>query len=372
MIRHAVITREQVLAYRANVHDLVQAGSGATVLDVGLQDYPPGRTAQPALHLRTGASFSTDGTALVHAARGALHLHRSDDRELLAAALRHTDPGDLSPAVIGPFGAELVRAGIDLADAMDEIASAMSEVMSDGVARTKGELSGAVSGRIDRRLTPWCEGCGVHHVQDAVFRYATVQAGLVVDVESATPFRYRYTAISRRMSTDVARSVLVRRFLRAMGPAAPANLAAWLGITSTAAKRWWQLIAEDLVPVSLEGATRHVHHGDLDLLTSPLSLPPPRLLTAYDPLTELADRRWLVPDPTRRQQVWSPTANPGVVLIDGEISGTWRQRTARGQLTITVTPFRPLGDDQVDVLSRDAHVIAEHAGADRHSVVLAA
>ena len=191
MVRRVTVTREHVLAYRGNVHDLMRPGSGAAVLDVGLQDHPPGRTALPALRLRTGNTAAGEGTALVHGVRGAMHLHRTADLALLSAALRHRDPRELAPATLGPFGAELSRAGVGLGDAMDEVAAAMTEAMSDGVARAKGELSGAVSDRVERRLTPWCEGCGTHHVQDALFRYATLQAGLVVEVASPRLLRYR-------------------------------------------------------------------------------------------------------------------------------------------------------------------------------------
>jgi hypothetical protein len=38
-----------------------------------------------------------------------------------------------------------------------------------------------------------------------------------------------------------------------------------------------------------------------------------------------------------RRQVWRPTANPGVVLVRGELAGTWRQRTRRDRLELTVT-----------------------------------
>jgi hypothetical protein len=53
----------------------------------------------------------------------------------------------------------------------------------------------------------------------------------------------------------------------------------------------------------------------------------------------------LVPDPARRKQVWRILGNPGVVFVDGEITGTWRARaggrTATGakRLTLTIEAF---------------------------------
>ncbi|MFE9954095.1 DNA glycosylase AlkZ-like family protein [Micromonospora sp. NPDC005299] len=36
-------------------------------------------------------------------------------------------------------------------------------------------------------------------------------------------------------------------------------------------------------------------------------------------------------------------ANPGALLVDGEVAGTWRVKQAtKGRLDLTVTPFAPL------------------------------
>lgn len=76
------VDRDRVLAYRAVAHDLVAPGTGAVVLRVGLQDYPPGRSALPALMLRTGCDRPRDDLALVHSVRGALHVHRAEDLQI--------------------------------------------------------------------------------------------------------------------------------------------------------------------------------------------------------------------------------------------------------------------------------------------------
>src|SRR5690606_24329765 len=96
------LTRAQVVAYRAAVHDLTTPGSGAVVLDTGLQDYPPGRSAHQALAIRRDSAESPAGLALVHGARGALHLHRTADLPLLRAALRFEAVEQWAKLTLGP------------------------------------------------------------------------------------------------------------------------------------------------------------------------------------------------------------------------------------------------------------------------------
>ena len=49
-----------------------------------------------------------------------------------------------------------------------------------------------------------------------------------------------------------------------------------------------------------------------------------RLLPPHDPYLLLRDRETLLPDETLQRQIWRHTGNPGVVLVDGKLAGTWR------------------------------------------------
>lgn len=350
-----MLTRAQVLAHRAAAGGLSGPGSA---LPTGVQDHPTGVTARLAVALRG----DRDDGVLVHSVRAATHLHRASDLGLLAAALRVDDGADLARQAIGPFGAEL---GAGFGAAVDEVTAAMRDVMADGAARTKGELSGAVSPRVDPRLAPWCQGCGVHHVQDALFRYATLQARLVIEVESPKVFRFRVAGDGPPdADAAAARAELVRRFLHAAGPVRPAHLAAWLSLTPVAAKRWWAQV--ESAEVEVDGRRGSILAADEPALASAPEPDRLRLLGPYDPLTELADREFLVPDTAARRRVWAAAANPGIVLCDGEVAGTWRRRTARGRLVLTATPFGALPsrwtDD--DGVRRDAEVIGRSFGAE--------
>jgi hypothetical protein len=358
------VSRDQVLAYRAGVHGLgdVTKSRRDDVLGTGLQDNPPGRTALIALALR--GRHSPRGTSLVHSLRAAMHLHRAGDLGRYAAALRHEDGSELSEQSFGPFGGELAASGLGFGEALDGVGAAMRNVMADGLARTKGELSSAVTPLVDRRVSPWCDGCGVHHVYDALFRYGTLQAGLEVEVESPTLLRFvRSDTTTARADPDRSRAEIVRRFLRMAGPVKAVHLAPWLGLTHAGAKRWWTLAEDQLTAVSVDGRRAWMHAEDIAELTDPPESPVLRLLPPYDPVTELGDRKLLVPDPARRRKIWRAVSNPGVLLARGDIRGAWRQKTSGGRLIITLDPFAALTVAQRREAAVDAQALARHAGA---------
>ncbi|PRY00865.1 winged helix DNA-binding protein [Allonocardiopsis opalescens] len=352
--------RGRVIAYRAL--------SMRDVLPTGAQDHPPGRTARLALRLR-GIEPDDDpgGHALVQSVRGAIHLHAAADVDLYTAALRIEDGADIAPYSFGTFGRELSADGVRYDAALADVADAMRAAMAAGEPLTKGELSEAVTPAVPPRLAPWCGGCGVNHVHDGLFRAATLQAGLRIEVEHSTLFRYLPPTGEAGPPADPApaRAELVRRFLRAFGPARPVHLAGWLGLTPAAGRRWWALAEDELEEVRLGG---HRHYVLADAAAALLDAPEPegtRLLGPYDPVTELADRELLVPDRTRRGSVWNPAGNPGVLLVDGEIAGTWRQRSASGRLTLTVRPFDGLGARRRSEVEAEAEWVGAALGAER-------
>jgi hypothetical protein len=358
------LTRAQVLGYRAAVHHLQRpAGDPMSegVLLAGVQDYPPGRTAGVALRVR-GAKVDPARLVLLHSLRAAPHLHRAADLGVFAAALRTLRATDLAKEHFGTFGQELAGQRAGLTWAVGHVAGAMRQVCADGQPRTKGELSTALIELVDARLRPWCPGCAVHHVQDALFRYATLQARLAIAVHP-TGFHY-VPAPDAAPPPDPAEShtTLVRRFLRLCGPCRPEHLARWLALTPTAARRLWHQLDDQLAAVTVEGRRGWAHHEDLDALRHASTATEIRLLPPYDPLTELADRELLLPDRAQRSAVWRPVGNPGVLFVRGEIAGTYRHRTTAQQLTVTIQPFGTLTATDRHAARRHAETLAEPAG----------
>ena len=148
---------------------------------------------------------------------------------------------------------------------------------------------------------------------------------------------------------------VVRRYLRAYGPATPADVTTWSGITGV--RSAFTTIADELVSYR-DADGRELF--DLDgLPLAPEDTPAPvRLLGRYDNVwLSHAARDRVTPDRAKRSR-WMGT-NGGVgatVFVDGMLEGMWRQ-TDQGLVDVEL--FRTLStaersglDDQVSALEQ--------------------
>lgn len=130
---------------------------------------------------------------------------------------------------------------------------------------------------------------------------------------------------------------VVRRYLRAFGPATAADVTAWSGATGM--REVFRAMKEELVEHRTEGGGTV---SDLDgLRLADAEAPAPvRLLGKYDNLwLSHAGRDRVTPDPAKRKR-WMGV-NGGMantVFVDGELEGLWRQHEGR----VDVELFREL------------------------------
>jgi Winged helix DNA-binding domain len=146
---------------------------------------------------------------------------------------------------------------------------------------------------------------------------------------------------------------VVRRYLRAFGPATPADLTTWSGLTGMRP-----------VFVAMKDELRSYRSADgrelFDLVDLPIAdgdaEAPLRLLGRYDNVWLSHDRRDRVtPDPDKRKRWMGVNGGVGcTVFVDGALEGLWRQ-TASGRVELEL--FRKLNrteqqqlDDEVAAL----------------------
>lgn len=142
------------------------------------------------------------------------------------------------------------------------------------------------------------------------------------------------------MDRERALAELAVRYLRAHGPAAPADLAFWSGLRAADAARGWAAIADRLTEVEVAGGTMWtLRSRRRDEAPAGLA----RLLPSFDEyLLGWKDRRFIA-EPTR----WR-TINPGggwyhpAVVADGRAVGTWATDRRRTGVRLEVRPFSRL------------------------------
>lgn len=150
-----------------------------------------------------------------------------------------------------------------------------------------------------------------------------------------------WTVPAPQIDPAEARQELARRYLHIWGPGTHARFAEWAGVSQTSAAATFHALRRSLVPVRTPVGQAVILSDDEDALrAAPGADQGARLLPSGDAyyLLQGDERALLVPDATRRGELWTSRVWPGAVLLGGELRGTWR----RAGHVVTVTPWERL------------------------------
>jgi len=354
-----VASSDRTATVRARLasHALLATATGpddVLALRTGVQDAGPG-TGPASLALRLGSAEAVlggvaDGSLVtVQSLRGVPHLHRAADLADLRAAAVPTSRADLE-VVCGPVEDALAERD----DPVGEVAVVLDQVVraASGPVR-KADLSGTATGELDDVLTPWCVPCGVRHPVDGLFRLATLRARLALVPGERTQTYVRLPGRGGPTrppapATRAARTRLLAAAGRLADPLDVEQTATWLG--------WSTASVRDLLPAARTPGRDQARGRDDDAT-------PARLLPARDPWLRGSDRRWLLgARADRRPEVFRSLHAPGVVLVDGEVAGTWRQQKKGGSLRCEVDAWARLTATHRRALAADAELVAATRG----------
>jgi len=163
------------------------------------------------------------------------------------------------------------------------------------------------------------------------------------------------------MERDAALAELAVRYLKAHGPATPADLAVWSGIRAGDARRAWAGIQDRLVQVDTTQGSRW------SLRTSRAEAPRGlvRLIPWWDEyLLGWKDRDLVAPPElwtkiNRSSGGWlSPT-----ILADGLAVGTWNTKQTPKALQVEVQPFSRLSPTVRGGIRRETEHLSDFLGA---------
>lgn len=368
-----------MLAFRAVAHGLDRRRSlgdlGAVAGACGIQDTPPGN-ADVALAARLDLSGPVVADAVAAkrlvvtwSVRGAPHVVPVADLAVFSVGARHADGKSLE-AVVGAGAKHLLEGGIDPADGVAEVEKAMVAALGNRQ-RTKGELSAAVTGRINPALTPWCRSCNAHHPQEGLFRAALLAGRMVLRATSPVTLVRTRTWLGTEPKGDVGRlrRELLVRYLHCYAPSTARDFAGWAGIGTAEARERWRQVEPALTAVNVEGRQGFVVEDDLERLAGAAPPDSVRLLPSKDVLLQARDRDLLIPDAARRKAVFAILGGPGVLLVGGDIAGTWRGAGRGRRYEVRVQPFGVLTTTVRRALEEEAQRVAAARGHDRGEVV---
>jgi hypothetical protein len=186
---------------------------------------------------------------------------------------------------------------------------------------------------------------GLHHAN--LLRYAAATGTVLIRWEGARQATV-WTVPPPEMSPRDARLELARRYLHIYGPTTPEAFGWWSGIGPRSADAAFEALGESLTPVLTPVGDAWLLASDEAIArAAPQPVAQARLLPSGDAffLLQGADRELLVPHAARRLQLWTPRVWPGALLVDGEVSGTWR----RAGTTVTVQQW-----DRISSAAREA------------------
>jgi hypothetical protein len=311
------LTRPQILAFRRRVGALDERlAPGASSLRkaawAGLQDSMP-RAALLSIHARVAKTNpgTWEDQSLVQVWGPRYHVFVIAARDVAVFSL-----GTL------PDDAKSLRRAEDLA--------ARLRSLLGGARMPYGEAGDAL---------------GLHHAN--LLRYAAATGTILLRWEG-TRQPIVWTVPPPEVSPRDARLELARRYLHIYGPTTPEAFGWWSGIGPRSAVAAFEALSKSLTPVRTPVGDARMLASDEAIMRAALGpAARARLLPSGDAffLLQGADRELLVPDAARQPELWTPRVWPGAVLVDGEISGTWR----RAGPTVTVRPW-----DRISTAAREA------------------
>lgn len=138
---------------------------------------------------------------------------------------------------------------------------------------------------------------------------------------------------------------MVRRYLRAYGPATVEEFTHWWGMRLTPARKLFKSMEDELETVDLEGRPVLALRDTLDEMQDSASTGTINLLPLFDAyvlgIGRGPDIEALLPLEYQRQ-VYRPQGwISAVVLVDGYIKGVWEYKRQSAQITVKVRMFSP-------------------------------
>ncbi|TLZ44023.1 MAG: winged helix DNA-binding domain-containing protein [Methanobacteriota archaeon] len=308
--------------------------------------------------------------AKVWCMRGSLHLIPSRD---FAVFVRGSARREARSA------AWLARAGVPM-EAIERILAAIPDVLDQPL--TRGELAARLSEvlriKMQRRAGRGWGGPSDADGFDVGGRVLSVHGILFFacmrGLACFGPMRGKETTFVRPdrwlsgwhdLPQEAAETELLRRYLRAHGPASVTDFAQWTYLKAADAREIWGRLADALVPVDDGVRSGWLLRSDEPALHgATLESPHVRLLPFFDGfLLGLKDKGHLV-DREHYKKVYRPQGwLAPAVLMDGRVAGIWSHERKGPTLSLRIESFSSLRPEARKRLSEEADDLRRFLGA---------
>lgn len=205
----------------------------------------------------------------------------------------------------------------------------------------------------------------VHLIYRAVLEGVCINGPLRAGVETlALLADWAPAAVFQPLPADEVLARLTRLYLAAFGPAAPADLAAWAGVTLGEARRGFAALAGALRAVAVAGEPLWLLEATADTLLARSKSPAVRLLPRFDTyLMGYHDRTAMLPAAHKIAVLPGGGLIHPTLVVDGAVLGVWQWQRAKGAVRVALTPFAPLAPTVQRALPPVVAALAQSLGA---------
>jgi hypothetical protein len=361
------LTWKEIWARRLARHALLERASAARLVAVAGAVCGIHAQVMPAAELSLGirlagvtrqdvraALWETRSLVKTYGLRGTIHLFPAAEWSLWMAALRADEAG---------AARHLARMGIEPAQT-DALVTAIAAAL-DGHRLTLKQLGPEVV----RRVGAWAEEdtgawAGAYPRWRMAVGAAALRGQLCFgpnqgqEVTFVRPEQWLETPPA--WDTAAALAEVLRRYLRAYGPATPRDFAQWLNFPPGLTGDVFTAIRDELEEVEVEGYRAFLLAADAVAPWAPAQ-GSVRLLPHFDCyLIGCHPRSRLFPAAGAGRTLKGGAAGPiPVLLIDGVVAGVWERPAQRGRIAVRVEPFVPLDTQQRALLEAEVARIGE-------------
>jgi len=169
------------------------------------------------------------------------------------------------------------------------------------------------------------------------------------------------------VSEEDARIELVRRYLKAYGPASVNDFAYWTGMRVGDARPIFESLVGEITDVEVDGQRRKLHilEEDESYLGAKNTIPHARLLPQFDALIMGHKDKTRFIDPGVKKRIFMPRADvSATILVDSWIGGVWRMRK-RGRLwRVELEPFGEMPPEHMEMVEGEVDRLRAFTGFD--------
>ena len=279
--------------------------------------------------------------------RGTLHFVAAEDVRWMSALM--------TPRIIAGSRARLLRE-FELDDAvLARCRKVLVKALRDGQSLTRSDLYAT----LEKAGIATAKQRGIH-ITGHLAQEGLLCLGPRADKQPTFVLLDEWVVAHRSMKREQALAELARRYFLSHGPATAQDFAWWSGLTLKNVRLAIQLAGTDLEQETIDDRV-YLHAGDASVASEELRAP--QLLPAFDEyLVAYKDRSDALEARHARQVIGVNGLFNASVVIDGQITGTWKRSLGQTGIMIELSPFRALLKKELKALDNVARRYGDFTG----------